>query len=90
VGVQLHTCQGCLVAKAKPSWILGALSLEKGGSISIRLNDENSRCFQHGKGTVSPLLSNLEVDVFIRILVKAATRGYITRFMDSVCYQLTI
>jgi hypothetical protein len=53
------------------------------------VNDESSSYFKPGKGLrqggpLSPLLFNLVVDVFTRILSKAAMKGYITRFMDSL------
>jgi hypothetical protein len=58
-------------------WVGWVLSLVKGGSISIRINDENSAYFKPGKGLrlgdpLSPLLFNLVVDVFTRMLIKAA------------------
>jgi hypothetical protein len=61
----------------------------KGGSISIRINDVNSSYFRHGKGLrqgdpLSPLLFNMVVDVFTRMLSKAALKGYISGFMDDV------
>jgi hypothetical protein len=33
-----------------PIWIAWIMKLVKGGSISIRLNDENSKYFNPGKG----------------------------------------
>jgi hypothetical protein len=65
------------------------MSLVMGGSICIRLNDVNSPYFKPGKGLrqgdpLSPLLFNLVVDVFIRILIKAANAGYISGFMNSL------
>jgi hypothetical protein len=61
----------------------------KGGSISIRLNDETSHYFKPGKGLrqrdhLSPLLFNLVIDVFTRILIKASSKGYITGMMSSL------
>jgi hypothetical protein len=60
-----------------------------GGSISIRINDENIPFFRPGKGVrqgdpLSPLIFNLVVDVFTRILIKAATRDYISGFLNSL------
>jgi hypothetical protein len=57
--------------------------------ICIRLNDENSPFFKPSKGLrqrdpLSPLLFNLVVDVFTRILMKAASIGYISSFMKSL------
>jgi hypothetical protein len=68
------------------SWIL---SLVRGGSISIRINDENGPYFKPGKGLrqgdpISPLLFNLVVDVFTRMLMKAASKGYISDFMSNL------
>jgi hypothetical protein len=65
------------------------MSLVMGGSICIRLNDVNSPYFKPGKGLrqgdpLSPLLFNLVVDVFIRILIKVANAGYISGFMNSL------
>jgi hypothetical protein len=67
-------------------WIMG---LVEGGSTSIRMNDHTSQYFKHGKGLrqgdpLSPLLFNLVIDVFSRMLVKAAKEGYIRGFMTSL------
>jgi hypothetical protein len=56
-------------------WINWVMSLVKGGSLSIRLNEENIPYFKPGKGLrqgdpLSPLLFNLVVDVFSRMLAK--------------------
>jgi hypothetical protein len=64
------------------------MCLVEGGLISIRVNDEISPYFKPGKGLrqgdpLSPLLFNLVIDVFSRMLVKAAMRGYISGFMNS-------
>jgi hypothetical protein len=66
------------------------MNLVKGGSMAIRLNGENSNYFNPCKGLrqgggLSPLLFNLVVDIFTRMLIKAATKGYIYGFMQSVC-----
>jgi hypothetical protein len=66
------------------------MNLVKGGPMAIRLNGENSNYFNPGKGLrqgdpLSPLLFNLVVDIFTRMLIKAATKGYIYGFMQSVC-----
>jgi hypothetical protein len=65
------------------------LSLVKGGFISIRVNDESSSYFKAGRDLrqgdpLSPLMFNLVMDVFTRILNKAAGKGYIVGFMDSL------
>jgi hypothetical protein len=70
-------------------WISWVLSLVRGGSISIRVNDENNHYFKAGKclrqgDPLSPLMFNLVVDVFTRMLTKAAAKGYITGFMDNL------
>jgi hypothetical protein len=60
-----------------------------GGSISIRMNEKNSVYFKPGKGLrqgdpLSPLLFNLVVDAFTRMLIKATHRGYISGFMNDM------
>jgi hypothetical protein len=61
----------------------------EGGSIAIRLKDVNSPYFKPSKGLtsgdpLSPLLFNLVVDVFTRLLTKAAGKGYITGLMTRL------
>jgi hypothetical protein len=63
--------------------------LSEGESLSIRLNEENNLYFKLGKGLrqgdpLSPLLFNLVVDVFSRMLVKAAANGHITSLMGTL------
>jgi hypothetical protein len=63
--------------------------LSEGGSLFIRLNEENSPYFKRGKGLrqggpLSPLLFNLVLDVFSRMLVKAVVNGHITGLMGSL------
>jgi hypothetical protein len=65
------------------------MRLVRGGSISIRVNDGNSSYFKAGKGLrqgdpLSPLMFNLVVDVFTRLLTKATAKNYITGFMDNL------
>jgi hypothetical protein len=65
------------------------MSLVKGGSISIRLNEENSTYFKTCKGLsqgdpLSPLLFNLVIDVFSRMLGKAAGKGHITGILSTL------
>jgi hypothetical protein len=73
-------------------WVNWIMRLVKGGSICISLNDENSTYFNLGKGLrqgdpLSPLLFNLVIDVFTRILIKAAKMDYITGFMNSIHHE---
>jgi hypothetical protein len=68
------------------------MNLVKGGSIAIRINDTNSSYFKLGKGLrqgdpLSPLLFNLVVDVFTRMLSKAANRGYIHGLMNILSQE---
>jgi hypothetical protein len=60
----------------------------KRGSISIIINKENSPYFKPGKGLrqgdpLSPLLFNLVVDVFSRMLIKATNHGFLSSFKSS-------
>jgi hypothetical protein len=71
-------------------WIKWILNLVEGGSIVIRMNDSNNAYFKPGKGLrqgdpLSPLLFNLMVDVFTRMLIKASRMGHITGLMSSLC-----
>jgi hypothetical protein len=70
-------------------WVSWIMKMVKGGSISISLNDDESSYFKPGKGLrqgdhLSPLIFNLVIDVFTRILVKAAKKQHIAEFMDSL------
>jgi hypothetical protein len=72
-----------------PRWVSWVMKLVQGGSTSISTNNENSAYFQSRKGLrqgdpLSPLLFNLVVDVFTRLLIKAARKGYIAGLMDSL------
>jgi hypothetical protein len=72
-----------------PKWRGWVMSLVKGGSICIRVNEENSPYFKTGKGLrqgdpLSPLWFNLVVDVFSRMLMKATSKWYITGFLSSL------
>jgi hypothetical protein len=65
------------------------LSMVKEGSISVSLNGESISYFNPEKGLrqedpLSHLLFNLVVDVFIRMLTKAASKGHISRLINSV------
>ena len=66
-------------------WILKVV---QGGSICIRMNDENSAFFKPGKGIrqgdpLSPLLFNLVVDVFTRMLMRAAKKNLISGLLPQ-------
>jgi hypothetical protein len=68
------------------------MNLVKGGSIAIRINDTNSSYFKLGKGLrqgdpLSPLLFNLVVDVFTRMLSKAVNGGYIHGLMNILSQE---
>jgi hypothetical protein len=72
-----------------PRWSDWVMSLVQGRSICIRVNDENSQYFKPCKGLrhgdpLSPLLFNLVVDIFSRMLMKIANKGYISSFMSNV------
>jgi hypothetical protein len=65
------------------------MKLVRGGSIAIRFNDINSPFFKPSKGLrpgdpLYPLLFNLVVDVFTRMLMKVAGKGYITGLMNTL------
>jgi hypothetical protein len=60
-----------------------------GGSIVVKVNEDTSPYFHPGKGLrqgdpLSPLLFNLVVDVFTRMLNKASDKGYVTGLMSSM------
>lgn len=65
----------------------------QGGSICIRINDENNIYFKSGKGLrqgdpSSPIMFNLVADIFTRMLMKASRcnliSGFLPRAMDGV------
>ena len=63
---------------------------DSGGSVCVRLNDENGSYFTTGKGLrqgdpLSPLLFNLVIDVFTKILIKAADQGIISGMLTGLC-----
>jgi hypothetical protein len=73
-------------------WIKWSLNLVKGESIAIRMNDSNNAYFKPGKGLrrgdpLSPLLFNLMIDVFTRMLIKASRMGHIIGLMSSLCHE---
>jgi hypothetical protein len=54
----------------------------QGGSVGVKVNDEESNFFLTGKGLrqedpIAPLLFNCVVDVFSRMLVKGTYSGFI-------------
>jgi len=60
----------------------------KGGSLCVRINEENSAYFSPGKGLrqgdlLSPLLFNIVADVFTRMLMKAANQNLIRGLMTE-------
>jgi hypothetical protein len=70
-------------------WRNWFMSLVKGGSISIRLNDINNPYFKPSKGLrqgdlLSLLFFNLVVDVFTRMFMMATKKEYITSLMNSL------
>ena len=72
-----------------PKWIVWVLSLVKGGSVCVRLNDENNSFSTPGKGIrqggpLSLLLLNIVVDVFTKILIKAARANLIRGLLPDV------
>jgi hypothetical protein len=72
-----------------PRWVSWVMKLVQGGSTSISMNNNFFGYFQSGKGLrqgdpLSPLLFNLVVDVFTRLLIKAVRKGYIAGLMDSL------
>jgi hypothetical protein len=71
------------------------MKLVKGGFIAIRFNEANSSYFKPAKGftlggSFSPLLFNLVVDVFTRMLSKTANEGYIHGLMNSLSQEKII
>ena len=63
--------------------------MTQGGSVCVRLNDENGPYFSVGKGLrqgdpLSPLLFNLVVDVFTKMLTKAANQGIISGLLTDL------
>lgn len=70
-------------------WISWVISLVKGGSVCVRINEENSKYFITGKGLrrgdpLSPLLFNIVVDVFTKMLIKAARRGLVQGLLPGL------
>ena len=57
----------------------------QGGSICVRINNENSVYFKPGKGLrqgdpLSPIMFNLVVDIFTRMLMKVAKINLVSGF----------
>jgi len=72
------------------NWISWIVKLTQGGSVCVRLNDENGPYFSVGKGLrqgdpLSPLFFNLVVDVFTKMLIRAANHGIIRGLLPSMC-----
>lgn len=70
-------------------WISWIRKVVRGGSLCIRMNNENSKFFKPGKGLrqedpLSPLLFNLVADVFSKMLMKAACLGMISGLLPQV------
>jgi hypothetical protein len=87
--VNCHFLEDMQVARGFGSkWVGWIMRLVRSGSISIRLNDESSPYFKSGKGLrqgdLLSLLFNLVIDVFTRLLAKAANKGYLAGFMNSI------
>jgi hypothetical protein len=64
-------------------WIKKIHLLTHGGSVGIRINDQNSDFFLTGKGLrqgdpMSPILYNLIADVFSKMLTRAANQGLVS------------
>jgi hypothetical protein len=71
-------------------WLGWIVRVVKGDSIVVKINDITSPYFRTGKGLrqgdpLSPLLFNLVVDVFSRMLVKAPSRWHIIGFLGAMC-----
>jgi retron-type reverse transcriptase len=71
------------------TWVKWIMKLVKGGSLCVRINDENSSYFTPGKGlrqgdTLSPLLFNLVADVFTRMLMKVASTNLISGLLPHI------
>ena len=70
-------------------WSMWIRKVVRGGSICVRINDENGEYFKPGKGfrqgdPLSPLLFNLVVDVFTKMLEKVAREQLITGLLSEV------
>jgi hypothetical protein len=71
------------------TWVRWIMKLVKGGSLCVRINDENSSFFKPGKGLrqgdpLSPLLFNLVADVFTRMLLKASSVNLISGLLPHI------
>ena len=71
------------------TWVKWIMKVVKGGSLCVRINDENSTYFKPGKGLrqgdpLSPLLFNLVADIFTRMLMKAAANNLISGLLPQV------
>jgi hypothetical protein len=71
------------------TWVSRIMKVVKGGSLCVRINDENNTYFKPRKGLrqgdpLSPLLFNLVADIFTRMLVKAASNNLIAGLLPQV------
>jgi hypothetical protein len=71
-------------------WLLWMQQLTHNDSVGVKLNNVESDFFLTGKGLrqgdpISPLLFNLVVDVFTKMLVKAAGHNLIAGLCPEVC-----
>jgi hypothetical protein len=70
-------------------WVMWVMKLVRGGSLCMRINEENSSYFKPGKGLrqgdpLTPLLFNLVADILTRMLMKVAANGLISRLLPQV------
>jgi hypothetical protein len=70
-------------------WVSWIRKVVRGGSLCIRINDDNSSYFKPSKwlrqgDPLSPLLFNLVADVFSRMLMKAAKQNLMTGLLPQV------
>lgn len=70
-------------------WLKWISRVTRGGSVCVKINEENSSYFSVGKGLrqgdpLSPLLFNLVADVFTKMLSKAAAHNLIEGLLPNV------
>jgi hypothetical protein len=71
------------------TWVGWIMRVVRGGSLCVRINDENSKYFKPRKGLrqgdpLSPLLFNLVAGIFTRMLIKAVRNNLIARLLPQV------